>query len=47
MCLTCDLALVTELASARADFNRYNVFEKELYNFESLHKFIQRAYTVF
>jgi hypothetical protein len=27
--------------------SKYRVFQKELYNFESLYKFIQRAYTVF
>jgi hypothetical protein len=25
----------------------YRVFQKELYNFESLYKFIQRTYTTF
>jgi hypothetical protein len=28
-------------------FPLYKVFQKELYNFESLYKFIQRTYTVF
>ena len=39
--------LLFKIVSYFLTYSMYRVFQKELYNFESVQKFIQRTYTTF